>query len=156
MDYRLTKDSYFIKLLALVSARSTCVRRSVGAIIVDAKGHILSTGYNGSPSGFPHCIATPCPGAGDRPGDSSRCEAVHAEQNALLSCHRLDLAHKIYTSVTPCFTCAKLILSTPISFVVAVAPYPGDNHGESMLRSVGKLYFYDHESGVANICSSFE
>lgn len=149
---RLTKDGYFVEMLATVCARSTCVRRSVGAILTDADGRILSTGYNGPPRGFKHCVVDePCPGAGDAPGDSRRCLAVHAEQNALLFCHRLDFADTLYVSVTPCFTCAKLILQTPIKRVVAVAPYPGDDDGQRLLSGKGKLWFYDHESGTSKL-----
>src|SRR5258707_11871834 len=126
---RLSKDAYFVAMLELVAARSTCARRAVGVIVVDGGARVLSMGYNGVVPGAAHCVDEPCPGAGDRPGDSSRCEAVHAEMNALLSCYRLDLANTMYVSVTPCFTCAKLVLSIPrIMRVVALAPYPGDSH----------------------------
>lgn len=140
------RDTYFVKMLDQVCSRSTCVRRSVGAIITDERGRILSTGYNGPPSGFDHCTQeTPCPGAFDIKGDTRRCMAVHAEQNALLQCWRLDLAHTIYVSVTPCFVCAKMILQTPIKRVISIAPYAGDG-GEELLLSKNLLWFYDHES----------
>ena len=116
-------DAYFTQLLALVASRSTCARRAVGAIIVSERQFVLATGYNGVPSGFLHCTDHPCPGALDPSGDTTRCEAVHAEQNALLQCHRLDLAHTLYTNVMPCFTCAKLIANTPIRRVVCAELY---------------------------------
>ena len=151
---RLSKDSYFIQLLDLVCARSTCLRRSVGAILVDAAGHILATGYNGPPAGFTYCThETPCPGINDLPGDSRRCLAVHAEQNALLQCLRLDLAHTLYVSCCPCFTCAKMVLNTNLQRVVAVVPYAKDG-GQDLLLRAGRLYFYDFESNTAQLYTS--
>lgn len=141
-----SKDTYFIRMLDLVCARSTCLRRSVGAIITDATGHILATGYNGTPVSFAHCtVEAPCPGAHDPPGNTDRCLAVHAESNAVLQCHRLDLAHTMYVSVAPCFTCAKLILNTPIQRVVVAGSY-ADARGAELLRAAGRLWFYDYES----------
>lgn len=129
-------DEYFVNMLALVATRGTCCRRRVAAIITTQKGAILSTGYNGVPSGRPHCTDTPCPGARHAPGRTDDCEAIHAEQNALLQCHRLDLAHTLYTSCAPCFVCAKLIANTPITRVVYVEDY-ADTRGLALLANVG-------------------
>lgn len=130
-------DDYFAEIVRLVAARSTCARRQVGAVIADEKGHVLATGYNGVPRGLPHCAdGAPCPGAADPPGDTRRCWAVHAEQNALLQCHRLDLARTLYVSCEPCFTCAKLIANTPIRRVVVLEPY-ADPDGAAVLALKG-------------------
>ena len=134
---RLTLDEYFLKMIVMVSSRSTCERRAVGAIITDSAGHVLAMGYNGVPSGTLHCIDHPCPGARDEIGDTRRCLAVHAEQNALLQCQRLDLAHTMYVSCVPCFTCAKMIANTSIKRVVVETTYPGDNEGKTMLEGKG-------------------
>jgi len=123
---RMPHDEYFLQLVQLVANRSTCVRRDVGAIIVSAEHQVLSTGYNGVPRGFDHCIDDPCNGAMDPPGDTRRCMAVHAEVNAIIQCHRIDLAHTLYSTCTPCFECAKMIANTPIRRVVALATYPSD------------------------------
>lgn len=145
MNNRDSKETYFIKMLVDVSARSTCVRRSVGAIITDEKGRILSTGYNGPPAGFPHCTELiPCLGAQDKKGDTSRCMAVHAEQNALLQCWRLDLAHTIYVSCCPCFICAKMILNVPSIRRVIVPQDYADVDGAAILTSMYILYKYDY------------
>lgn len=139
-----SKETYFVKMLVDVAARSTCVRRSVGAIITDERGRILSTGYNGPPSGFQHCIQDmPCPGAYDRHGDTSRCMAIHAEQNAMLQCWRLDLAHTIYVSCCPCFVCAKMILNTGIRRVIVLEDY-ADSEGAKILSQMIILYKYDY------------
>jgi dCMP deaminase len=127
----MTHDQYYLQMLALVAARCTCPRRQVGAIIVDADHRVLSTGFNGVPRGFPHCIDTggatdaACLGRQDKHGDTSRCLAVHAEANAILQCSRLDLARTIYVSCTPCFECAKLLANTQIREIVALEEYTG-------------------------------
>lgn len=135
---RLGHDDYFLEILKLLSLRSTCRRRAVGAIIVDEYHHVLSTGYNGVPRGQFHCIdeKTPCPGVDDPPGDTRRCHAVHAEQNALLQCSRIDLARTLYVSCTPCFQCAKMIANTNITMVVCLEEYK-DADGLEVLRRAG-------------------
>ena len=124
---------YFLSMLPLVASRGTCVRRQVASIITTENGRILSAGYNGSPSGFTHCIDTPCEGANDQPGNTKRCAATHAEANALLHCYRLDLAKTMYCSVSPCLECAKLILTTNI-YLVVVTNYYSDTSGIDLLR----------------------
>ncbi len=136
MSSRLSKQEYYIAMLKLVAARSTCVRRAVGAIITDKDGHVLSTGYNGVPRNFEHCIDKPCQGASQEKGDTSLCMAVHAEQNAILQCNDLERASAIYCSCTPCFVCAKLIVNTPIERVVCEKPY-SDTRGLTVLLERG-------------------
>lgn len=136
LGQRLGHDEYFLAILKLLSARSTCRRRAVGAIIVDGDHKILSTGYNGVPVGFSHCIDRPCPGANDSAGDTSRCMAVHAEQNALLQCSRLDRAATLYVTCTPCFVCAKMIANTPIKRIVCSEEY-ADSRGVFVFSSAG-------------------
>ncbi len=126
-------DDYFMELLDHVKTRSTCRRRMVGAIITDERGRILATGYNGVPSGTSHCTDNPCEGASDPSGDSSRCLAIHAEQNALLQCRgNLNDARVIYCSLFPCFTCAKMIANTSIKRLVYKEPY-ADKRGMAIL-----------------------
>lgn len=135
---RLTHDEYFTAMLRLVASRSTCVRRSVGALVVDADHKLLSTGYNGVPAGFPHCIDLPCGGTTDAPGDTSRCLSIHAEVNALLQCaFNLPRAHKLYVTCAPCFQCAKLITNTHIRYVVALEPYAGDDRAMQIFERAG-------------------
>lgn len=136
MQSRLSKKDYFLEMLDLVASRSTCIRRNVGAIITDEEGHVLSTGYNGVPSGFSHCIDHPCTGALDEPGNTSNCLAVHAEQNALLQCQDLRNAHTIYCSCVPCFVCAKMIANTNIEVVICKMDY-ADKRGIQLLLDKG-------------------
>lgn len=147
MQNRLPIDEYWISHLQLVASRATCLRRKTGAIITDSRGAILSTGYNGVPSKIPHCgeADSPCSGLNQSHGDSgnetTNCWAVHAEQNAILQCHRLDLAHTIYCTNFPCFTCAKLIANTPICRIIALEEYKGDERGLSLFRLPFKNYY---------------
>jgi dCMP deaminase len=122
---RIGKDEYFSELAALVSRRSTCARRSVGCVLVNRMGHILATGYNGVPRGRRHCIDTPCPGAGLPSGTGlDACEAIHAEQNALLQCKDVMEIHTAYVTAMPCMTCTKLLLNTACHLIVYAEPYP--------------------------------
>ena len=112
-NYRQPADFYFLRMALLVSERGTCVRRKVGCILVNKKNHVLATGYNGNPSGFSHCLDNPCKGANSTSGkDLDKCEAIHAEQNALLQCKDVYDIHTVYCTVSPCIHCVKLLLNT--------------------------------------------
>ena len=110
-NYRQPADFYFLRMALLVSERGTCVRRKVGCILVNKKNHVLATGYNGNPSGFMHCLDNPCKGANSKSGkDLDKCEAIHAEQNALLQCKDVYDIDTIYCTVSPCIHCVKSVL----------------------------------------------
>lgn len=125
--------TYFMTILEAVSIRSTCPRRAVGAVLVDAKGRILATGYNGVPRGFEHCIDKPCAGSADVAGDTSKCMAIHAEVNAILQCSEIDNATSLYVSCTPCFQCAKIIANTNIKHIFVLQDYV-DPAGKQVLQ----------------------
>lgn len=122
-------DSYFMQIAQLVASRSTCLRRQVGAVIVKDK-QILSTGYNGSPSGLKHCGEVGCLREilNTQPGERTEiCRAVHAEQNALLQAAKHGVAIEgadMYTSVQPCVLCTKMIINAGIKRVIYASPYP--------------------------------
>ena len=127
-------DAYYLAMLPLIASRATCPRRRVAAILVDATGRLVSIGYNGSPSGLPHCIDTPCPGATDASGDTSRCIAVHAEVNAILQAQASRRApHTLYCSTTPCFNCAKMLITEGVKRVITTSEYT-DLCGVNLLR----------------------
>ena len=115
-------DRYFLNLAKETATRSNCVRRQHGAVIVKNR-RIRSTGYNGPPSGHPHCSEGACPRAsGDTPSgwNHDDCIAIHAEANAILysSPEERDGA-TIYITGVPCFGCAKFIANSGIEEVVA-------------------------------------
>lgn len=121
-DHRQSWDAYFLELARTTATRATCVRRKHGAVIVRDR-RIVSTGYNGSPSGFPHCADGACPRAfSDAPQghDYDECIAIHAEANALLFSGPLERANAtLYCTGAPCFGCAKLIANSGVTEVVA-------------------------------------
>ncbi len=81
--YRISKDEYFMKIAKVVSERSTCIKRKVGAVLVK-DSHILSTGYNGAPSGFKHCTTETCVRKNLKSGERPElCRGVHAEINCV-------------------------------------------------------------------------
>lgn len=148
---RKSREGYFVDMLQFVAARSTCARRAVGAIITDNQGIVLSMGYNGTPRGWTHCLDHECPGALDPTGNSARCYAVHAEQNALLQCQQLFRAHTLYVTCSPCFTCAKMIVQTNVERIIFIEPYV-DTNGWSMLK-MRLLYRYDSTTDTIHLVS---
>jgi dCMP deaminase len=153
---RPTKDSYFLSMAELAAQRATCLRRAVGCVLVDGRGHVLATGYNGRPAGFPHCNRgvpglgglglwethpDACPGALAEPGeDLGGCEAVHAEQNALLQCSNVQEIHTAYVTVSPCLHCVKMLLNTACERIVFRTPYAHDKETGEMWRRKGRLW----------------
>ena len=131
MDTRPTFDEYFMKIAWIVSSRSTCLRRRVGAVLVK-DNHILSTGYNGAPKGFKHCKETGCvreqmnvPG-GQR---HELCRGLHAEQNAIIQAAVFGVPVKgatLYITHFPCSVCAKMIVNAEIREVSYVEYYPDE------------------------------
>jgi dCMP deaminase len=106
--------SYFMSIARQAATRSTCDRKHVGAVIVRDKT-ILSTGYNGSIRGMPHCDDV------DHVMENGHCVAtVHAEANAIIQAAkngvRIDGA-ELYTTASPCWDCFKLIANAGIGRV---------------------------------------
>lgn len=184
-------DQYLMGLAMVASQRTTCIKRAVGCVLADAKGHVLSIGYNGVASGRPHCneeVETSLASVKAKPGPEhweddgkfylrrmldgvfdpgcevvrpfirpstvkgcigvhgylrphacaghslpsgqDSCEAVHAEQNALLQCRDVDRIRTAYVTLSPCKPCMKLLLNTPCERIVFheehTDPWPGE------------------------------
>jgi len=124
----------------LVATRATCPRRSVGALIVKDR-HILATGYNGAPSGLPHC--PPGGHENDWPAGCLRAghciRALHAEQNALLQAAKFGVpcaGASIYVTCQPCNACAKMIINAGIERVIYEGDYP-DEFSKELFRHSG-------------------
>lgn len=150
---RPTYDRWALGMAILTSHRSTCCRRMVGCVLVNERGHILSTGYNGVAAGLPHCnemdpdgrFPHACPGAFAPSGtELDQCGAIHAEQNALLQCRDVYQIHTCYVTTEPCVTCAKLLLNTSCQFIVARDRYPL-NGGRSIWRRAGRSWRWSPE-----------
>ena len=126
---RPTKPDYYLGIAKAVSTRATCPRLSVGAVIVDVHDRIISTGYNGSPKGTPHCTDEGCEMV-DIDGRPSCMRALHAESNAIDRAPWSEMkgAH-LYVTVTPCYDCAKRIISAGIAVVTYASHYESRKTG---------------------------
>jgi dCMP deaminase len=124
-------DNYFMEIAGIVSKRSTCMRRTVGALIVKDK-RILSTGYNGAPSGLKHCAEVGCIRAERGVASGERhelCRGLHAEQNAIIQAayHGVSITGGFfYCTHHPCSLCVKMIINAGITEVLFLEGYPDD------------------------------
>jgi len=145
-------DEYFMELANAVSKRATCDRGRSGCVIVRDR-QILVSGYVGSPRGLPHC---------DEVGHlikkiihengtvSQHCvRTVHAEQNAICQAARLGISLEnstIYCRMTPCRTCAMLIINCGIKRVVCEKKYHSAEESEAMFKEVGiEINYFSEE-----------
>ena len=137
-DTRPSWEEYFLNLAKLVSTRSNCSRRKVGAVIVK-DNHIVATGYNGTPSGTTNCFDGGCPRCNGehKTGEKlDECLCVHAEQNAICQSAKYGNAIDggvIYITCSPCLTCLKLIINAGIRRVVFGEWYREFNEQEKNL-----------------------
>lgn len=130
-------DEYFLDIVDNVKTRSTCTRRQFGAIIVNEKKEIISTGYNGVVRGAVHCEDVGC--IKDEMGIESGmghgiCPAVHAEQNALTQAGRQAEGTTLYLNGFPCKICARLIVNSGIKKIVMKGEY-SDEEGLKILKA---------------------
>jgi dCMP deaminase len=123
-------DEYFMQMAELAATRSTCLRRHVGAVIVQDR-HVVATGYNGVPRGIIHCgerggclrekLNVP---SGER---HELCMGLHAEQNAIIQAATLGQSVEgatIYVTHQPCVICAKMIINAGVRRIVVKEGYP--------------------------------
>lgn len=141
MPVRPSWDEYFLDIVSLVARRSTCLRRSVGAVLVKDR-RILSTGYNGAPSGLRHCAEIGCLrkklniSSGER---HELCRGLHAEQNAIIQSAYHGVSVKgatLYCTNHPCIICSKMIINAGIVRIVYKDGYH-DPMAEEMLKEAG-------------------
>ncbi|MDP4726405.1 MAG: cytidine/deoxycytidylate deaminase family protein [Desulfobacterales bacterium] len=134
-------DTYFMNITTLVAQRSTCTRRAVGAIIVKDK-RILSTGYNGAPSGIRHCLEVGCLRESLQVPSGERhelCRGIHAEQNAIIQAayHGVSVNNAVlYCTNQPCAICAKMIINAGIKKIYYQSGY-SDALAQEMLSEAG-------------------
>jgi len=140
---RLGWDEYFMAITKVVAERSTCCRRQVGALIMYDR-RILTTGYNGAPSGLRHCTDIGCLrvergiASGER---HELCRGMHAEQNAIIQAASSGVSIRggtLYTTHFPCVMCAKMIINAKIARVVFGGDYP-DRLSQELLSEAGLL-----------------
>ncbi len=115
MAERASWDEYFMNIARVVASRSTCDRKFVGAVIVRDKT-ILSTGYNGSIRGMPHCSEV-----GHMMEEGHCVATIHAESNAILQAAKNGVSidgASIYVTASPCWSCFKQIANTGMRRIV--------------------------------------
>jgi dCMP deaminase len=144
-------DEYFMEIARTVSTRATCDRGRSGCVITREK-QILVTGYVGSPRGLPHCdevghLMKKVLHEDDR--ITQHCmRTVHAEQNAICQAARLGISLEkatLYCRMTPCRTCAMLIINCGIVRVVCERKYHDGKESEEMFRMAGVPVEYVYE-----------
>lgn len=137
---RPTWDEYFMEMASVAAKRSTCLRRSVGAVIVKNK-QILASGYNGTPMGLPHCEEVGCLREQLKvPSGKCHelCRGVHAEQNAITQAAYHGVSVKgatLYCTHQPCVVCTKMLINAGIERIVYANPYPDELAQEMMGQS---------------------
>ena len=120
-----------MEIACVVSTRSTCLRRRVGAVLVNNR-QILATGYNGAPRGVAHCVDVGC--LRDQLGVPSGerhelCRGLHAEQNAIIQAayHGISInGAEMYCTHQPCVLCAKMLVNAGIVTLYYAGDYPDD------------------------------
>ncbi len=179
--HRPSVDRYFMDLAHHVARRSTCIRRSVGAVIVKDK-NLLTTGYNGAPRGVTHCVLTGCIRMGNPnlelyevktsreikdffshypeiPSGQNHelCTGVHAEQNAIIQAAYFGLSIKgsdVYITTFPCVICARMIINSGIRRVLFDSEYIDPLSRELLEESgisITRIGKDDHEIGQTQL-----
>ena len=135
-------DTYFMNIAHVVKTRSNCSRRQVAAVIVK-EGRIISTGYNGTPRGVKNCFEGGCPRcASIVPSGSNlgECICSHAEENSITQAAYHGISTKdsmIYVTLSPCLTCAKMIINAGIREVVYDEEYKFTEQTKSLFAQAG-------------------
>lgn len=136
-------DSYFMEIAQIVSKRSTCLRRAVGAVLVKDK-QILATGYNGTPKGLPHCEEVGCLREQLHVPSGQMhelCRGIHAEQNSVIQAAVNGVSisgSTLYCTHQPCVVCSKILINAGIKRIVYANPYP-DKLAAEMMHEAGNI-----------------
>ncbi|OPL14848.1 MAG: cytidine deaminase [Firmicutes bacterium ML8_F2] len=130
-----------MQIAKVVATRSTCLRRHVGALLVIDK-RILSTGYNGAPTGLKHCAEVGCLREKLKVPSGERhelCRGLHAEQNAIIQAAIHGVAIKgatLYCTHYPCSVCAKMLINAGIKKIFLAENYP-DKLAKEIFKEAG-------------------
>lgn len=138
-------DDYFMAVARLVSTRASCDRLHTGAVLVKDK-RIISTGYNGSPPGLPHCDD-----AGHLLEDGHCVRTVHGEHNVLLQAAAIGGASTVgatlYTLYSPCIHCAKYIVTARVQRVVVGKIYRNEDVLDYLREAGLEIEIYEPSEG---------
>ncbi|MFA5452006.1 MAG: dCMP deaminase family protein [Candidatus Methanomethylophilaceae archaeon] len=127
IDTRPDIDTYYLEMCKVVASRSTCTHNKVGAIFV-IDNQVISTGYNGAPSGEEHCLDIGC----SKPEHATKfetCRAVHAEVNAIIQAALHGVSIKgatLYCTHSPCVMCRRVLKNAKIDTIIFSEEY--DKH----------------------------
>ena len=127
-------ENYFMSIARVVASRSTCPRKSVGTVLV-RDNRILTTGYNGSLSGQPHCVDVGCEMV-----DNHCRRVLHAESNAIMQAATLGIALKgarAYVTASPCPNCFKQLVSVGIRDITYGEAYRVSDEVSALVQSFG-------------------
>jgi len=140
---RPTWDEYFIKIMDLVGSRGSCDRGRAGCVITRDR-RIISTGYAGSPVGLAHCdeAGHEMHTVTHEDGTQTRhcIRTAHAEQNAICEAARMGISidgATLYCKMTPCYTCAKMIINCGIKRVVCAQDYHAGERSKEIFKEAG-------------------
>lgn len=139
-------DEYFMNIVHAVGTRATCDRGRTGCIIVKDK-HLISTGYVGAPAGCQSCddIGHEMNTVIHEDGSQTKhcIRTTHNEQNAIVQAARTGVSTDgatLYCMMTPCYTCAKLIINAGIKRVVAEKDYHAGARSKEIFKEAGVKY----------------
>lgn len=140
--YRPSFDDYFMTIAKIVATRGTCSRLRAGAVLVKEK-RIISTGYNGAPSGLPHCDSE----FGHKMEEGHCIRTLHAEENAILQVAIIGGASTqasiLYTTYSPCYHCVKKIITCGVRRVVCGQMYRDQSVMQELNRAGVLFELYD-------------
>lgn len=139
-DNRPSWDEYFMAITDVIGTRGTCDRGRAGCVVVREK-RILATGYVGAPAGLPHCDEVGHEMHKVTHADSSETmhciRTTHAEQNAIAHAARTGVkldGGTLYCKMTPCYTCAKIILNAGIQRIVVQKDYHASKESKAIFK----------------------
>ena len=139
-------DEYFLNIVKIVGTRGTCDRGKAGCVIIRDR-RILSTGYVGSPAGTAHCddVGHEMHTVIQEDGTKSRhcIRTTHAEQNAIANAARFGIKLEgatLYCHMTPCYTCAKMIINAGMKRVVCNLDYHAGGRSKEIFKEAGVKY----------------
>lgn len=129
---RISWDELFVGIVKLYACRSACKQFQVGVVFVRDK-RILSAGYNGPPTGEPHCIDVGCAKCDEKgrrlPAGSGLCRGAHAEMNAIANASHEGVnlrGSTVYCTYSPCYDCCKVLVNLGIKRYVYYLDYPDE------------------------------
>jgi dCMP deaminase len=125
-----------MKIADIAKRRSNCMKSSVGCVIVNDNNRVVSTGYNGTPRGLVSCYKNGCNRCNENvEGGLDECLCLHGEESAILEVGIFKTnGCKLYTTLYPCFSCAKIIKQAGIKRIYYMTEYKKPDNGEEFLK----------------------